>query len=645
LDFPAQNAAKAEPSALPRAIADVPKEIADAGSSAFEGVKNLSPFGRGQEGSIERLMKTGRGILAVPELIMAPVTGAARSLIGHPVAAAETAIGSYFNPKVAKEREESGAAYNDAKTSVDTAMSAMAAKRGAPTAITVPKPATIGDFDVPLTQGEAVSDLNKIALERRALRGGEGEGAQKVAEDFMARRDEALKNARGEVAREMDPAGQRVVDTPQEAAALAGEGIQSSAQGLKDIAKARYDEMASLPGEFKPDAFSGIANHIKNHLSAGANPVIIDTTTPIAARALADIDQNISRLSIPNAAAPLGAPDPIDIVGINLKGVDQQRKRLVQFYKDAKGWPPTPDQRATQAVLKAFDDQVEFAITQGLFSGDHRALQALKEARGAHSTYKRLFSSQGSGDDVGRAMEHILGKSYREPATPTEIANYLYGASNVGAKGLSFRLAQRLKTVLGEQSPEWAGVKQGLWSKLTETPAGATDWGPEKVSNQIAKFLNGDGKALADRMFTQPQRELMERYSDLLKKTVSPPGAVNYSNNVPMLKKLGDAAVKYLGALVGLHLGGPIGGAAGLAAGMGLKGVMEAGQARKISKMMPSITESIERWQRAQAKAMSGTPASEKALAFATTNLLSQLRQVGFDGMSALRQQGATAGG
>lgn len=629
------------PSWTPRAVTDVPSEIYDAGAEAVSGMSNLVPGmrTREKEGFFEGPLKTGRGVLAIPEFVFSPLIGAARSLFGHPLAAVEDA-GNRFNKKPVDEK----ASFKRAKGDVDLAT--MAARPRTPRAMQPLQPTprapgppdTIGDFGVPLTEGEAAADFGKIATERRALRGGEGSKAQKVAEDFMAHRDEELSRARGDVSRSFDEAGgQQIAETPHEAAELAGEGVRRTAGNLKQVRDQRYAEMRELPGEFKPDAFKGVADEIKQTLSAGDSPVIIDTTTPIAARALADIEQNISRLRIPNAADPMGAPNPQDIVGINLKGVDQQRKRLVQFVNDTKGPMPTPDQRATRAIIEAFDEQVESAIMKGLFSGDPRALEALREARSMHSEYRRLFTSNGTGDDVGRVMQHIMGNNVREPATPTEIANYLYGATNVGAKGISFRVAERLKNVLGAQSPEWAGIKQGLFQKLTETPPGVTDWGPQKVANNIDKFLNGDGRALANRMFDPGQRELMQRYADLLRKTIPPPGAVNYSNNLQWATRMREGVQHWMMGLIGHHLGGTTGAVVGTVASLAGKPFVESAKAAKIAKSMPTIADSMKRWDKAiLAASKSGQPNST-AVRAATTNLITRLKDVGMT-EGALRQ-------
>lgn len=125
---------KQEPS-ITDAITDIPAEIGAAAGNAIDKIKALKD--RGQQGPIEGLMTTGRAALAVPELLMSPVTGAARSLIGHPMAQLEHKVGEVIAPEIAA-KDDPQKMYETAKGDVDLAMSA--AKPGKVSAPVAPKP-------------------------------------------------------------------------------------------------------------------------------------------------------------------------------------------------------------------------------------------------------------------------------------------------------------------------------------------------------------------------------------------------------------------------------------------------------------------------------------------------------------------------
>src|SRR5580698_843644 len=89
---------KAQPS-ITDAVTDIPSEIANAASEAWKNIKGVTK--RGEQGSIEGLVTTGRAALGIPQLALAPITGAVRSLIGHPMAQAEHAVGTLIAPEIA----------------------------------------------------------------------------------------------------------------------------------------------------------------------------------------------------------------------------------------------------------------------------------------------------------------------------------------------------------------------------------------------------------------------------------------------------------------------------------------------------------------------------------------------------------------
>lgn len=439
------------------------------------------------------------------------------------------------------------------------------------------------EFGIPLTTGEAAKDFNKIQFEQTALAGGYGEKAQKTAQEFFNLRKQAMDDAVQQYGTNLDRLGQNVVSDPIAAGELTSESLKQAARIDKQGYKNLYDEFADLPGVIHAGAFEGIGQKIKGALSLGDNPVIIDdVTTPIASRALRDIENNIDRLKVQNRADPFGQPNPENIVGINLKGVDQTRKRLVQFANDARNNPS--DNRAVGAIIKSFDANVEDAIANGLFSGSDRALEALKQARAGFSQYQKTFTSQKNDGGVGAVLEKIVGRSDEAGATAGEVANYLFGASGTGSTGLSTRLAARLKNILGEDSPEWVGIRQGMFKRLTESTEGRADWGPQKISERIAEFVNGQGRPLAHTLFTPPERAQMIRLANALKETIPPKGTVNTSYTAPVMARIVGNTLDTLISSLGFMKGGLPGLAAGWLTRVtrkNLEGRMQEGKVRQ----------------------------------------------------------------
>lgn len=111
---------------LSDAVTDIPAEIGRAGSEAYKNITGVA--NRGQQGPIEGLLNTGRAVMGIPQMLLAPVTGAARSLIGHPMAQAEHAVGTLINPEVAA-KDDPQKMYEAARGDVDLAMSAAGSRK------------------------------------------------------------------------------------------------------------------------------------------------------------------------------------------------------------------------------------------------------------------------------------------------------------------------------------------------------------------------------------------------------------------------------------------------------------------------------------------------------------------------------------
>lgn len=123
------------------ALADVPGEIAKEAKAGWEKIAALKD--RGGQGPVEGLMTTGSALLGAPQIVMSPVVGAARSLIGHPMAYLEHKAGELINPKVAAQ-DDPRKMYETAKGDVDLAIAAGAPKRSVPIKAAAP---SIGELE------------------------------------------------------------------------------------------------------------------------------------------------------------------------------------------------------------------------------------------------------------------------------------------------------------------------------------------------------------------------------------------------------------------------------------------------------------------------------------------------------------------
>jgi hypothetical protein len=294
------------------------------------------------------------------------------------------------------------------------------------------------------------------------------------------------------------------VDSSREAGEIVGQNVRDAAAANRTEFQNLYREFGQLPGEFRADAVRGLGTRIRNDLSFRDEPVVVDDQlTPSASRAIQALD-DMSTPNIQNRASAFGQPNPDEIAGVNLRGIDQMRKRLVAYYQAARNNPT--DARATRAILNGFDDQIERAISEGLFSGDPRALQALQDARASYARYRNTFGPQRPGDDVGTAMRRIVDRN----ATPEEIANMVIGSGKIGNAGLPVRIADRLEQVLGADSDSWSAIRQAMWNKASQVRNAAGEVDPIRSANSINDFTQS---SLAQRMFTPQERAAMRSHA------------------------------------------------------------------------------------------------------------------------------------
>ena len=404
--------------------------------------------------------------------VSSPISAGIRTIVGKPI---EEATG------IPKE-------YTEFATSL--ALPGIGFSR-IPGAAAVPKMPTRGPLGVTLSEGQASGELPLIQREQAALRGQSGAPAHARAQEFATQQAEQLSAAKENIARGFDEFGNIIAETPQEGAGAAAQRFRSSAASAKKDVTQAYKTARDIPGEIRPEAFDNIVPTVQKTLSELPDPVIVNELTPWANKAMDLLKDKVTNQKLVNKAESSTGAIPVGeeatLSGINLNGIDQWRKQLSAMRRNSFNPQNMSDYRATSAILDAFDSHIDQAVNSGMFRGDPRAVQAWNDARAAFSDYKSTFGKQ-SNDPVGRVVQKVLGDRINEPASANAVADHLFGSSGINPSDLNRGVAQRFKNVIGENSSEWSGVKQGLFSRLTEKGADLADWGPKNTADRINKF-------------------------------------------------------------------------------------------------------------------------------------------------------------
>jgi hypothetical protein len=566
----------------------------------------------------------GAGNVALGSLgyAMSPISAGLRTVVGKPVEE---------NTGIPKEYSEFAASL---------ALPGLGLTR-VPGAAAIPKIPPRGPLGVTLSEGQATGDLPLIQREQAALRGQSGTPAQARAQEFANQQATQLGAAKEDISRGFDQFGNVIAETPQEGAEIASKGFRSAATSAKAGVTTAYKTARELPGEINSSAFTDIVPTIQKTLSDLPQPVIVNELTPWASKAVDFLKDKVSNLQLTNKVAyPTGvvpAGEEVSTGGVNLNGIDQWRKQLSAMRRNSFNPQDMSDYRATSAILDAFDTHIDQAVNSGMFRGDPRAVSAWNDARAAFSDYKSTFGKQPN-DPVGRVVQKVLGDKVNDAASANAVADHLFGSSGTNPSDLNRGVAQRFKTVLGETSPEWAAVKQGLFSRLTEPGADLAEWGPKKTSDKINRFLNIDGKEMASVVYSPEERQAIQSYADLLRKLEVPQAGANWSNTgtAKIFQKIGSNVGMVVGAVIGSGAGHAIGmpplvgEAAGAALAKGSQALANAREARIISQQMPLLSTQMQNWGKAYIRSQAApTPAGQKMLAGATVTLDSTLRKFG----------------
>lgn len=168
--------------------------------------------------------------------------------------------------------------------------------------------------------------------------------------------------------------------------------------------------------------------------------------------------------------------------------------------------------------------------------------------------------------------------------SPENMASALFGYGNK-VTPMQHRLVDAVANVVGKDGPEWAAIRQGQWKRLTDVAEGKIEMGPQKLSQRIYEFLNGEGKTLAEKLYSPDELAAMRRYANIERARVAPAGTTNPSNSGNRLAGLARQAMSGVLTMLGASQGGWAGAAIGMGAGKaaeGVAGLRAASQARKL---------------------------------------------------------------
>ncbi len=379
---------------------------------------------------------------------------------------------------------------------------------------------TIGQFKIPVTQGQRSKDPSALLNEKGMRYGVYGEGAKETMQSFDRRQAGAIREAAvggleadGKatgIAPMLAPGRPVGPSTPRPGEI--GEGIRSGLKGAKQAADDLEDMAWGNVGPLVPkaEAFDTMPDIIASKLGPYR---VDDKVTPKAFAMAEDIDGFI--------AGKTPAAGPKVIKQAPVRTVDDMRRRLLAQYKGASD---DADRAASKAIYDGFNDWIDDAANKSLLSGDAQAAANLRLARDTTKELKMIFGEKGP-DGKSSPGRRILQEVLDKADTPEAIVAKLFG--NQGFDGApkqgSMEALQLIKRGLDRYAEKdlaqatWNDIRLGLWSRMIQTKPGEIHTPTMLAKNidsamrsqqSIMKFLYSPEELRTIRNFSRAMKEI-----------------------------------------------------------------------------------------------------------------------------------------
>lgn len=354
------------------------------------------------------------------------------------------------------------------------------------------------EFKVNLTRGQK-SGKEAALVEEDALRSGmRGQKAQDIMLDKEAIQTDQITKAASNIQDDIAK-NAPVISSRQEAGASLREGVRRA----EEFASSQVNDAYSAVGDaaLTPEGLKSVMKNTRNSMRG----VEFDKTLPQTKKMLDGV-KSMERL----LSGMEGKIKPIHI-----KQIEQYRRRLNTAINSAKRNDPS-DFRQVTIMKSQFDESLDEAIMNGLFTGDERAMAALKSARELNADYMKKF---GMGRDTRGAEDKFIKRIIESNPTDEEVINSLFTAGTF-SKSAASNLAKKYKQILGPDSEEWNMVRQVAFKNLVKTNKFK---GQDIISGQKTLKAFSDAweknSSLMRELFTPEELGKIKRFAALVKRS------------------------------------------------------------------------------------------------------------------------------
>lgn len=378
----------------------------------------------------------------------------------------------------------------------------------------------VDEFGVRMTRGQATDDLDQIAFETAAARGGRSPDATQVLRPFMDDQKEAVIGAGKRLA------GDQFAEI-NEAGAFVKEGLMKKAGTAQQEIKALYEQAEAAGAKMRSEGVDAMPGAVRQALPDDVK-FLMDApsdearrTMPAAMQAMDAVERLKSEVSAMNArgAATVGAVD--------FKRIEIAR-RAINSSIDAAG--NNSDRRAAIAVKRSFDGYIDGAVDAALFEGDAAFLDAYKSARSARADFAEKFEAN-----------KVFEKLVKADPSPEQTLEYILGAHKIAPTEQVRKVVPQIKKALGGDSEEWAALQEAAIKRVMKQTE--KTYNPKVLKDNLDELLTGRNQTIAEELFTPEQYARLRRFRNVVDRIIPPDGAVNYSGtSYDLQRALGQEA-------------------------------------------------------------------------------------------------------
>lgn len=362
------------------------------------------------------------------------------------------------------------------------------------------------EFGIRLTQGQATNDIDQIAFEQGAARGGRSESAGNILRPFMDEQRDAVRSAGRSLAGDQ-------YETANDAGAAFGEGLRRRAGQEQQRVSEAYDIARQKSATLQPQGAQSMAQSV----ISGLDQDLVQQF---------EIDPEGFKILYPNAVAALRSVTNLGQAG-SRQGLPfehlETTRRIINNAVSASATNPA-DKRAATQVKRSFDRFLDDAVDQKLFEGDESFIEAYRNARGLRAQFAENF-------EANKVFDTII----RNDASPEQTLEYILGAGKIAPIERVRRVVPQLKQALGEDSAEWAALQEAAMKRvLAQTDR---TYNPKVLRDNLDDLLSGRNQTIAQELFSPEQLARLGRFRGVVQRVIPPEGAINTSGTAYEIRR------------------------------------------------------------------------------------------------------------